>query len=55
MGYSSKIENVMFCLNALETVFASMGKKIEIGVAEAAAHRAYAASPLNAVPAKTTA
>jgi len=55
MGYSSKIENVMFCLNALETVFANMGKKIEIGVAEAAAHRVYAASPLNAVPAKTTA
>lgn len=55
MGYSSKIENVMFCLNALETVFANMGKKIEIGVAEAAAYRVYAASPLNAVPAKTTA
>ncbi len=55
MGYSSKIENVMFCLNALETVFANMGKKIEIGVAEAAAHRVYAANPLNAVPAKTTA
>lgn len=55
MGYSSKIENVMFCLNALETVFANMGKKIEIGAAEAAAYRVYAASPLNAVPAKTTA
>lgn len=55
MGYSSKIENVMLCLNALETVFANMGKKIEIGAAEAAAHRVYATSPLNAVPAKTTA
>jgi len=55
MGYSSKIENVMLCLNALETVFANMGKKIEIGAAEAAAYRVYAASPLNAVPAKTTA
>lgn len=55
MGYSSKIENVMLCLNALETVFANMGKKIDIGAAEAAAHRVYAASPLSAVPAKITA
>jgi alanine-glyoxylate transaminase/serine-glyoxylate transaminase/serine-pyruvate transaminase len=53
MGYSSKIENVMLCLNSLETVFANMGKKIDIGAAEAAAHRVYAASPLSAVPAKT--
>jgi len=55
MGYSSKIENVMLCLNSLETVFANMGKKIDIGAAEAAAHRVYAASPLSAVPAKITA
>ena len=55
MGYSSKIENVMLSLNALETVFANMGKKIDIGAAEAAAHRVYEASPLSAVPAKITA
>jgi alanine-glyoxylate transaminase/serine-glyoxylate transaminase/serine-pyruvate transaminase len=55
MGYSSKIENVMLCLNSLETVFANMGKKIDIGAAEAAAHRVYEASPLSAVPAKITA
>lgn len=52
MGYSSKIENVMLCLNALETVFASMGKKIDIGAAEAAAYRVYETIPLSAVPAK---
>jgi alanine-glyoxylate transaminase/serine-glyoxylate transaminase/serine-pyruvate transaminase len=55
MGYSSKIENVMLCLNALETVFANMGKKIDIGTAEAAAYRVYEANPLSAVPVKTTA
>jgi len=55
MGYSSKIENVMLCLNALETVFANMGKKIDIGAAEAAAYRVYEANPLSAVPAKITA
>ena len=55
MGYSSKIENVMLCLNALETVLANMGKKIDIGAAEAAAYRVYEASPLSAVPAKITA
>jgi alanine-glyoxylate transaminase/serine-glyoxylate transaminase/serine-pyruvate transaminase len=46
MGYSSKMENVMLCLNALETVFSDMGKKIEYGTAESAAHHAYAANPL---------
>lgn len=46
MGYSSRIENVMLCLGALETVFAEMGRKVEAGTAEAAAHRVYAASPL---------
>ena len=55
MGYSSKIENVMLSLNALETVFANMGKKIDIGAAEAAAYRVYEANPLSAVPVKTTA
>lgn len=54
MGYSSKIENVMLCLNALETVFANMGKKIDIGAAEAAAYRVYEANPLSSVPVKTT-
>lgn len=52
MGYSSKIENVMLCLNALETVFARMSKKVDIGAAEAAAHRVYEANPLSAVPKK---
>jgi alanine-glyoxylate transaminase / serine-glyoxylate transaminase / serine-pyruvate transaminase len=46
MGYSSKMENVMLCLNALETVFSTMGKKIELGEAESAAHYAYADSPM---------
>lgn len=46
MGYSSRIENVMLCLGALETVLAAMGRKVEAGTAEAAAHRVYAASPL---------
>jgi alanine-glyoxylate transaminase/serine-glyoxylate transaminase/serine-pyruvate transaminase len=57
MGYSSKIENVMLCLNALETVFSDMGKKVEYGTAEAAAHYAYAANPLprQAAPVKAVA
>lgn len=46
MGYSSKIDNIMLCLNALETVFADMGKKIEHGTAESAAHRNYADNPM---------
>ena len=46
MGYSSRMENVVFCLGALETVFAEMGRKVEAGTAEAAAHRVYATSPL---------
>jgi alanine-glyoxylate transaminase/serine-glyoxylate transaminase/serine-pyruvate transaminase len=45
MGHSSRTENVMFCLLALETVLADMGMKIEAGRAEAAAHHAYAAHP----------
>jgi alanine-glyoxylate transaminase/serine-glyoxylate transaminase/serine-pyruvate transaminase len=52
MGYSSKIDNVMLCLGALETVFSDMGKKIDIGAAQAAAHKVYEANPLNAVPVK---
>ncbi len=45
MGYSCKMENVMLCLCALESVFDDMGAKIEIGSAEAAAYHAYAAHP----------
>lgn len=46
MGYSSKMENVMLCIIALETVFADMGVKVDFGVAEAAAYHAYADNPL---------
>jgi alanine-glyoxylate transaminase/serine-glyoxylate transaminase/serine-pyruvate transaminase len=46
MGYSSKIENVMLCLSALENVFSDMGRKVEPGAAESAAHQSYAANPL---------
>ena len=53
MGYSSKIDNVMLCLNALETVFSDMGKKVDIGSAQAAAHKVYEENALNAVPVKT--
>ena len=52
MGYSSKIDNVMLCLNALETVFSDMGKKVDIGSAQAAAHKIYEETSLNAVPVK---
>ena len=46
MGYSCKMENVMLCLCALESVFVDMGAKIEVGAAEAAAYHAYAAHPI---------
>ena len=46
MGTSSRIENVMFCLNALESVFAAMGEKVERGAAASAAHRVYAENPM---------
>jgi alanine-glyoxylate transaminase/serine-glyoxylate transaminase/serine-pyruvate transaminase len=42
MGYSCKPENVMLCLSALGSVLSDMGLPIEVGVAEAAAHHAYA-------------
>jgi alanine-glyoxylate transaminase/serine-glyoxylate transaminase/serine-pyruvate transaminase len=45
MGYSCKMENVMLCLTALETVFADLGLGIEFGAAEAAAYHAYASMP----------
>jgi len=46
MGYASRIENVIFCLNALETVFSDMGMKVERGSAQTAAHQFYAANPM---------
>ena len=45
MGTSSRVENVVFCLNALEKIFSDMGMKVERGAAEVAAHRTYAANP----------
>ena len=48
MGYSCKMENVMLCLCALESMFDDMGAKIEVGAAEAAAYHAYAAHPSRA-------
>ncbi len=46
MGYSSRVENILLCLNALETVFSDMGMKLEQGAAESAAHRNYADNPM---------
>ena len=51
MGWSSKMENVMLCLCALETVLSDMGVKVDFGAAESAAYRAYAANPIAARPA----
>ena len=45
MGYSCKMENVMLCLCALETVFADMGVDVHFGAAESAAYHAYAQNP----------
>lgn len=42
MGESSKRENVMLILNALETILASMGMEVARGAALVAADRAYA-------------
>jgi len=50
MGHSSKMENVMLCLCALETVLSDMGVKVEFGTAESAAYHAYAANPRPARP-----
>lgn len=50
MGHSSKMENVMLCLCALETVLSDLGVKVEFGAAESAAYHAYAASPRPARP-----
>lgn len=46
MGTSSKVENVVFCLNALEKVLSDMGMKLSRGAAESAAHQCYANYPL---------
>ena len=48
MGYSCKMENVMLCLCALETVFADMGVDVHFGAAESAAYHAYAQNPTQA-------
>lgn len=55
MGYSCKMENVMLCLCALETVFADMGAGARFGAAEAAAYHAYALNPTRARPKKVAA
>lgn len=41
MGAASKRENVNLCINALEAVFAEMGKTVEQGAAQAAADAVY--------------
>lgn len=46
MGTSSRVENVLFCLNALESVLSDMGMKVERGAAASAAHQNYAANPM---------
>jgi alanine-glyoxylate transaminase/serine-glyoxylate transaminase/serine-pyruvate transaminase len=43
MGYSSRVENVISCLDALETVLGGQGLKTDKGAAVAAAYRSYAA------------
>lgn len=43
MGYTAQTDNVMLCLNALETVLTRQGYKVKPGAAVAAAHEAYAA------------
>ncbi|MDH5480024.1 MAG: alanine--glyoxylate aminotransferase family protein [Nitrosomonas sp.] len=47
MGSSSKVENVLFCLNALECVLSDLGLKVERGAAASAAHQYYAANPMS--------
>lgn len=43
MGYSSRMQNVVYCLNALEVVLAELRAPIHAGVAVAAAERAASA------------
>lgn len=45
MGNSSRLENVIFCLNALEHVLADLGMKVNKGAAASAAHQYYANNP----------
>ena len=42
MGYSSRVENVIACLEALETVLVSQGYQCQQGQAVAAAYQSYA-------------
>ncbi|MCP5244960.1 MAG: alanine--glyoxylate aminotransferase family protein [Burkholderiales bacterium] len=46
MGTSSRVENVLMCLNALEAVLSDMGMNLKRGAAESAAHQNYAANPM---------
>jgi alanine-glyoxylate transaminase/serine-glyoxylate transaminase/serine-pyruvate transaminase len=46
MGTSSRVENVLLCLNALESVLSDMGMTVERGAAASAAHQNYAANPM---------
>jgi len=46
MGTSCRVENVLFCLNALEKVLSDMGMNLERGAAESVAHKSYAANPM---------
>ena len=46
MGTSCRVENVIFCLNAVETILSDLGMKVERGAAAAAAHKSYAAKPM---------
>ncbi|HEX5360731.1 MAG TPA: alanine--glyoxylate aminotransferase family protein [Fluviicoccus sp.] len=47
MGYSSRVENVIACLSALESVLIAQGLKAEKGAAVAAAYRSYAVQAAN--------
>lgn len=49
MGYASREENVLYCLNALERILAEAGGKPEPGAAAAAAQAIYADSTAAAV------
>jgi len=42
MGHSCNLKNVVLCVGAFETVLANEGAAVEIGVAEAAAQKAFA-------------
>ncbi|MCB1949865.1 alanine--glyoxylate aminotransferase family protein [Nitrosomonas sp.] len=46
MGTSSRVENVVMCLNALEKVMSDLGANLKRGAAESAAHQSYAANPM---------